>query len=256
VGFDASGTERWDAVDLCRPVVLVFGGEGRGIRRLVREHCDHLVSIPQFGHVSSLNVSVAAGIALYEAVRQRRAVPSAVKPIPARPVLPVSVVGPEPDDDETDPGAAPRPAADPEAVGEEGELEPTPARVDIHGDEVAWGGGPTVLKPLEFRRGRRPLLRRRRGGPQRPPGPSQEGVAAEGGEPHPAAREDGPGPRRGRRRRRRRRHDGPGAPARDSAGSPPRGPGETPPAAPGGAATDPPAAGKRRARGRRRRRRR
>ena len=72
VGFDAAGTERWDAVDYTRPVALVLGGEGRGIRRLVREHCDHLVSLPLFGHVGSLNVSVAAGIALYEVVRQRR----------------------------------------------------------------------------------------------------------------------------------------------------------------------------------------
>ena len=85
----------------------MLGGEGRGIRRLVREHCDHLVSIPQFGHIGSLNVSVAAGIALYEAVRQRRAVPSGVRPIPARPHASPQIVGPAPDDAETDPGARP-----------------------------------------------------------------------------------------------------------------------------------------------------
>jgi 23S rRNA (guanosine2251-2'-O)-methyltransferase len=257
VGLDASGSERWDAVDLCRPVVLVFGGEGRGIRRLVREHCDHLVCIPQFGHVSSLNVSVAVGIALYEAVRQRRAVPSTVKPIPARPVLPVSVIGPEPDDGETDPGAPPRPVTDAEPVAdEEGEVEPALARVDIHGDEVAWGGGPTVLKPLEFRRGRRPLLRRHRGGPMRPSGPVGEGASPGGSEPRPAGREDAPGPRRGRRRRRRRRHDGSGAPSGDPSASSPRGPAEAPPPAPDGPAEGGAARGKRRAKGRRRRRRR
>ena len=97
VGYDAAGTERWDAVDLDRPVALVLGGEGRGIRRLVREHCDHLVSIPHFGQVSSLNVSVAAGVALYEAVRQRRAVPSLVRPIPQRAAAP-HVIGPGPGD--------------------------------------------------------------------------------------------------------------------------------------------------------------
>ena len=109
VGFDAAGPERWDAVDLGRPVALVLGGEGRGIRRLVREHCDHLVSIPHFGHIGSLNVSVAAGIALYEAVRQRRAVPSGVRPIPARPATTPQIVGPAPGDDEEDPGARPMP---------------------------------------------------------------------------------------------------------------------------------------------------
>src|SRR5207344_3165294 len=109
VGSDAAGTERWDAVDLTRPVALVLGGEGRGIRRLVREHCDHLVSIPLFGHVSSLNVSVAAGIALYEVIRQRGVVPSHVRPIPARSTGPAaSIVGPSADDDEHDPGAGHR----------------------------------------------------------------------------------------------------------------------------------------------------
>ena len=94
VGYDAAGTERWDAVDLTKPVALVLGGEGRGMRRLVREHCDHLVSIPHFGHVTSLNVSVAAGVALYEAVRQRKSVPSIVRPIPQRADVPPHVIGP------------------------------------------------------------------------------------------------------------------------------------------------------------------
>lgn len=54
------------------PLALVLGGEEKGMRRLTREACDSLVSIPMNGYVSSLNVSVAAGVVLYEAVRQRR----------------------------------------------------------------------------------------------------------------------------------------------------------------------------------------
>ncbi|MDH3310858.1 MAG: 23S rRNA (guanosine(2251)-2'-O)-methyltransferase RlmB [Gammaproteobacteria bacterium] len=59
--------------DLRRPLVLVLGGEGKGLRRLTQEECDMLVRIPMAGTVESLNVSVAAGVCLFEAVRQRSA---------------------------------------------------------------------------------------------------------------------------------------------------------------------------------------
>ncbi|WP_084671143.1 23S rRNA (guanosine(2251)-2'-O)-methyltransferase RlmB [Modicisalibacter ilicicola] len=58
-------------VDLTGPCALVMGAEGKGLRRLTREACDTLIKLPMAGSVSSLNVSVAAGICLYEAVRQR-----------------------------------------------------------------------------------------------------------------------------------------------------------------------------------------
>jgi len=72
VGLDALGAEPYDAVDYTVPTALVVGSEGTGLRRLVRETCDRVVSIPMAGAVSSLNASVAAGVALFEAARQRR----------------------------------------------------------------------------------------------------------------------------------------------------------------------------------------
>ena len=65
-----SGTPMWEA-DLTGGLAFVFGAEGKGLRPLVRRTCDLFVSIPQLGHVESLNVSVAAAVLLYEARRQR-----------------------------------------------------------------------------------------------------------------------------------------------------------------------------------------
>ncbi|MBF8722223.1 23S rRNA (guanosine(2251)-2'-O)-methyltransferase RlmB [Pseudomonas guariconensis] len=58
--------------DLTGPIAIVMGAEGKGMRRLTREHCDFLVKLPMAGSVSSLNVSVATGVCLFEAVRQRQ----------------------------------------------------------------------------------------------------------------------------------------------------------------------------------------
>ena len=67
---EAGGTD-YAKLDLAGPTAFVLGSEGRGVRRLVREACDGTVSIPMLGAVSSLNVSVAAAVLLYEARRQR-----------------------------------------------------------------------------------------------------------------------------------------------------------------------------------------
>jgi 23S rRNA (guanosine2251-2'-O)-methyltransferase len=73
VGLAGEAERAWDQVDFTMPSAIVVGAEGAGLRRLVRERCDFLASIPMGGQVGSLNVSVAAGVALFEAVRQRRA---------------------------------------------------------------------------------------------------------------------------------------------------------------------------------------
>lgn len=71
VGVESSGTIEYNKFDFRGATALVFGSEGGGLHRLVRERCDAIVSIPMLGKVSSLNVSVAVGIVLFEAIGQR-----------------------------------------------------------------------------------------------------------------------------------------------------------------------------------------
>ena len=70
-GTDMSGSSIYSA-DLKGGIAFVIGSEGFGMGRLMRESCDFLVSLPMYGQVNSLNASVAAGICMYEAVRQRK----------------------------------------------------------------------------------------------------------------------------------------------------------------------------------------
>jgi len=72
VGLDERGQQTYETVDYKMHCAIVLGAEGKGLHDLVRRHCDFLVSIPMLGQVPSLNVSVAAGVVLYEVVRQRR----------------------------------------------------------------------------------------------------------------------------------------------------------------------------------------
>lgn len=72
VGLDERGSQAYDSVDYNMDCAVVLGAEGKGLHDLVAKKCDFLVSIPMLGKVPSLNVSVAAGVVLYEVVRQRR----------------------------------------------------------------------------------------------------------------------------------------------------------------------------------------
>lgn len=78
VGLDERGTEDYDAHDFSSNAVIVLGREGAGLHDLVRRTCDHLLRIPMAGKVSSLNVSAAGAVVLFEAARQRRAALQAV----------------------------------------------------------------------------------------------------------------------------------------------------------------------------------
>jgi 23S rRNA (guanosine2251-2'-O)-methyltransferase len=72
LGLDGLSNNSLYKANLCEPIALVMGSEGKGLRRLVKTSCDELVSIPMMGNVESLNVSVATGIALFESRRQRQ----------------------------------------------------------------------------------------------------------------------------------------------------------------------------------------
>jgi 23S rRNA (guanosine2251-2'-O)-methyltransferase len=222
VGFDAQGSERWDAIDFQRPIVIVLGGEARGIRRLVREKCDHVSALPLFGHVTSLNVSVVAGVALYEAIRQRKSVPSHVKPIPVGAARTPSIVGPGPDDLDDELAPIPRNG---EGGEDENETPGSSVRFDDL-DSVAWSLRPAPQAPDSSWNERRQLIpagggrdrsqgdrgrrKRRRGrppqgaAPSTPQPPREPREAAPAAEGQPAGTGVGPSPQ-GRRRRRRRR---------------------------------------------------
>ncbi|HCV41919.1 MAG TPA: 23S rRNA (guanosine(2251)-2'-O)-methyltransferase RlmB [Bacteroidetes bacterium] len=71
VGLDAVGDKLYTGVDYKTPTALIVGSEGKGIRRLVKEHCDFLVKIPLHGKIESLNASVAGGLVMFEVAKQR-----------------------------------------------------------------------------------------------------------------------------------------------------------------------------------------
>src|SRR5580692_3216239 len=85
IGLDERGTPDYTDFDFRTDCVLVLGREGAGLHDLVKKTCDHLLRIPMAGMVSSLNVSVAGAVVMYEAMRQRRAPPAPAAPKPTQP---------------------------------------------------------------------------------------------------------------------------------------------------------------------------
>ena len=71
VGLDMAGDKKYTDLDYTTPIAIVVGNEGKGIRRLVKEHCDHLVKIPLHGKLDSLNASVAGALVMFEVARKR-----------------------------------------------------------------------------------------------------------------------------------------------------------------------------------------
>ena len=67
----ADADQPYTSADFTVPLCLVLGNEGQGIRRLVKQNCDYMVHLPMMGQINSLNVSVTAGVLLYEVLRQR-----------------------------------------------------------------------------------------------------------------------------------------------------------------------------------------
>jgi 23S rRNA (guanosine2251-2'-O)-methyltransferase len=84
VGLDERGTQSYDEIDYKVDCAIVLGAEGKGLHDLVRRRCDFLVSIPMLGHLSSLNVSVAGGIVMYEVARQRRLAKPPITKVPKK----------------------------------------------------------------------------------------------------------------------------------------------------------------------------
>ncbi len=89
IGLDERGASDYDQFNFSGDCVLVLGREGAGLHELVRRTCDHLLRIPMAGGVSSLNVSAAGAVVLYEAFRQRRAATAPARPSPAAASKPV-----------------------------------------------------------------------------------------------------------------------------------------------------------------------